>query len=177
MTRYHPALVTLHWLLAAMIVLGLVMGGVFLASMPNDDPFKIMGLRGHMTAGVAILALMLIRLVVRMGSERPSRADSGSRVLNAAAIVVHWGLYLTVIAMAASGLALAMASGLPAIVFGGSGEPLPADFHAFPPRIVHGILANVLTALILAHIAGFLYHQFILGDGLIKRMWFGSRRT
>lgn len=129
-----------------------------------------------MTASAAILALMLIRLVVRMGSERPPRADSGSRVLNAAAIVVHWGLYLTVIAMAVLGLALAMASGLPAIVFGGSGEPLPADFHTFPPRIVHGILANVLKVLILAHIAGFLYHQFILDDGLIKRMWFGSRR-
>ena len=175
MTRYHPVLVVLHWLLAAMILLGLFMGGIFLAELPNDDPFKVTGLRGHMAAGLAILALMLIRLAVRLCSAKPPPADAGNPLLNAVAIIVHWALYVTVIAMAASGVALALAADLPTIVFGGSGEPLPADFFAFPPRIAHGILANVLTVLILAHVAGFFYHQFIRRDGLFRRMWFGSR--
>ena len=177
MTRYHPALVVLHWLLAIMIIFGLVMGGMFLSKLPNDDPLKLFGLRGHMTFGIAILALMLIRLAIRWRSESPPRADAGNRLLNAVAVAVHWSLYLTVIAMAASGAGLAVSAGLPAIVFGGSGEPLPANFHEFPPRIVHGILANVLTVLILAHFAGFLFHQFIRRDGLFKRMWFANRNA
>ena len=153
------------------------MGGMFLSKMPNDDPVKLFGLRGHMTVGLAILVLMLIRLVVRLRSESPPRADAGNPLLNAVAVVVHWSLYITVIAMAASGFALAISAGLPAIVFGGSGEPLPANFFEFPPRIVHGILANLLAILILAHFAGFLFHQFIRRDGLFKRMWFGDRNT
>ncbi len=175
MTRYHPVLVVLHWLLAIMIIFELVMGGVFLSKVPNDDPFKVIGLRGHMQVGLAILALMLIRLVVRLWSGKPSRVDSGSPLLNAAAVFVHWSFYVTVIAMAVSGYAIAIMAGLPEIVFGGSGEPLPADFFAFPPRIVHGILANVLTVLILAHVAGFLFHQFVRRDRLFRRMWFGDR--
>ncbi len=177
MIRYHPALVTLHWLLAILIVLGLVMGGLFLSKIPNDDPVKLFGLRGHMTLGIAILVLMLIRLVIRLRSARPPHADAGNPLLNTVAVVVHWSLYLTVIAMAVSGVALSISAGLPAIVFGGSGEPLPVSFFEFPPRMVHGILANLLTILILAHIAGFLYHQFIRRDGLFRRMWFGDRNA
>lgn len=175
MTRYHPALVTLHWLLAAMITLALFMGGIFLSGMPNDDPSKVFGLRGHMTFGIAILALMLVRLVVRLSSKKPPRADAGNPLLNSISVLVHWALYISVIAMALSGLALAIAAGLPAIVFGGSGDPLPVDFLIYPPRMVHGLLANVLVVLIIAHIAGFLYHQFIRRDGLFRRMWFGDR--
>ncbi|MFT5060310.1 MAG: cytochrome b561, partial [Polaromonas sp.] len=40
MTRYHPLLVVLHWLLAAMIIGGLIIGGQILAKMPNVDPGK-----------------------------------------------------------------------------------------------------------------------------------------
>lgn len=40
MTRYHPFLVVLHWLLAAMIIGGLIMGGNVLAKTPNADPEK-----------------------------------------------------------------------------------------------------------------------------------------
>ncbi len=175
MTRYHPVLVTLHWLLAAMIILALFMGGIFLAEMPNDDPSKVFGLRGHMTFGIAILALMLVRMVVRARSEKPPRADAGNPLLTAFSGLVHWALYIAAIAMALSGVALAIAAGLPAILFGGSGDPLPVDFFVYPPRMVHGILANVLAVLVLVHIAGFLYHQFIRRDGLFRRMWFGDR--
>ncbi len=176
MTRYHPFLVVLHWLLAAMIIGGLIMGGNVLAATPNDDPFKLTSLMMHMGMGIAILALMLIRLVTRFATAKPPKADAGNAALNFGATAAHWGLYLLVFAMCASGLALANMAGLPAIVFGGSGDPLPADFSEFPPRAAHGIIATLLGLLILAHIAGFLYHQFVRKDGLMGRMWFGNRQ-
>ena len=37
------------------------------------------------------------------------------------------------------------------------------DYHAY--------LAYALLAVIAAHIAGALFHQFILRDGIIRRMW------
>ncbi len=175
MTRYHPALVVLHWLLAIMIIMGLFMGGFVLSETANDDPFKLTALRMHMGAGIAILALMLIRLVVRLVTAKPPHADIGNALLNRGAHAAHWLFYLTVIALCASGLALANMAGLPAIVFGGSGDPLPADFFVFPPRMAHGALATILGLLIAAHVAAALYHQFVRRDGLLSRMWFGRR--
>ena len=54
MTRYHPALVILHWLMALMIPVALAAGRLLLASMPSDSPDKVQGLAGHMAFGMAI---------------------------------------------------------------------------------------------------------------------------
>ena len=73
-TRYHPLLATLHWLLAFFIVAALILGFALLAETPNADPRKIDILRAHMTGGVVIFVLMLIRFVVRMRRRgRPRR--------------------------------------------------------------------------------------------------------
>jgi cytochrome b561 len=174
-TRYHPVLVALHWLLAVMIVLALVFGTFALAPVPNDDPAKLAGLRGHMTIGIAILALMLIRLVARLRSDTPPEADIGSPSLNRLSRAAHWALYIGVFAMVGSGIALSAMSGLPGIVFGGSGEWLPESFHDYAPRAVHGFVAPLLMLLIAGHVGAALYHQFVRRDGLFRRMWFGRR--
>ena len=40
-SRYHPLLVTLHWLLAILILAALIVGFFLLAAMPDTDPQKI----------------------------------------------------------------------------------------------------------------------------------------
>jgi len=174
MTRYHPALVALHWLLALLIVLALIAGNVLLEATPNSDPAKIGGLRNHMGLGIVIGVLMLIRLIVRQTTGKPPHADTGNRLLNIAGLAAHWGLYILVLVMVASGLGIALSAGLPAII-GGSGDPLPADFSAYPPRAVHGIVSVLLMLLILAHFAGWAYHALFVKDRLLARMWFGKR--
>jgi cytochrome b561 len=47
------------------------------------------------------------------------------------------------------------------------------DFMLYPPRIGHGLGAMVLIALVLAHVAAALYHQFVLRDRLLARMGLG----
>ncbi|MDJ0820800.1 MAG: cytochrome b/b6 domain-containing protein [Paracoccaceae bacterium] len=175
MTRYHPFLVVLHWLLAAMIIGGLIMGSQVLAATPNSDPFKMTSLLMHMSMGIAILALMIVRLIVRFATAKPPHADIGNPLLNTGAKAAHWAFYVLVIAMCASGLATANAAGLPAIVFGGSGDPLPANFDDIASRAAHGVIAILLGLLILAHVAAGIYHQFVRKDGLFARMWFGQR--
>src|SRR6267154_1620762 len=76
-SRYHPLLVTLHWLLAVLIIAMLCIGLLVLAPMPSTDPHKIGLLLVHMSVGMAILALMLARFIVRMRTSRPADATTG----------------------------------------------------------------------------------------------------
>lgn len=177
MRRYHPLLVVLHWLLAVLLVFALAMGTFSLKEIPNIAPEKLFALRGHMIAGIAILALMLVRLGVRLWLPRPPPATTGNRLLDRVAVGVHYGFYVLVILMAASGFATAVQAGLPAIVFGGSGAPLPESFWAYRPRVAHAVIAKLLIALAALHVAGAVYHQLVRRDGLIARMWFGRRRS
>ena len=176
MPRYHPVLVALHWLLALLILTELMFGWLALSKTPNADPAKLGMFLPHMAIGMGILALMLIRLVVRWRSTKPPEADTGVAFLNRAGGLTHLVIYAVVIAMSLSGFALSLAAGLPEIVVGGSGDPLPADISGFTARAVHGALATVLGLLLALHIAAALYHQFIRKDRLFARMWFGARR-
>jgi cytochrome b561 len=45
----------------------------------------------------------------------------------------------------------------------------------FPSFRAHAALATLLAVLIAVHVVAALYHQFVLKDGLFRRMWFGKR--
>ena len=167
-SRYHPLLVTLHWLLAVLILLALAVGFLGLAAMENADPRKVTVLRWHMAGGMLILALMIIRLVVRLATAKPAPA-------NRLAPVVHWGFYLLVVLMVGTGFATGLAAGLPEIVFAGSGAPLPQSFAAFPTWVAHFWLATLLLGFIVLHVGAALHHQLVRRDGLLRRMGFGRR--
>ncbi|CAN0603432.1 unnamed protein product [Ectocarpus sp. 12 AP-2014] len=128
-----------------------------------------------MIAGIAILILMLVRLVVRLRTSHPPEADIGNAPLNRLSKWAHWALYLAVFGLIASGIGMSILAGLPPIVFGGSGDPLPASFNDLPPRAAHGLFATLLMLLIAGHVLAALYHQFVRKDGLFSRMWFGKR--
>lgn len=174
MKRYHPALVSLHWLLTVLIVVALLMGSNILSQIPNDNPEKLFALKLHMISGFIILTLMIVRVIVRKVTEKPPHADTGNAILNKAGIVAHYLLYLLVFGMVGSGMATAIIAGLPDIVFNNSGVALPEDFSHILPRLFHGVIAKVLFAMILLHLLATLYHQFVRKDGLLSRMWFGK---
>jgi cytochrome b561 len=77
--------------------------------------------------------------------------------------------------MVGTGFATAILAGLPEIVFGGSGDPLPPSFINYPTFVAHVVLATVLANLIVLHVLAAVYHQFIRKDGLFRRMFFGRR--
>jgi cytochrome b561 len=173
-SRYHPLLVGLHWALAVLIIAALALGALVMVKIPNADPMKLEALRSHMTGGVSILVLMLIRLFVRSRTIHPAPPAAGNPLLDRIAWVSHRALYAAVLGMAGSGLFMALQTGLPFVLFAGQGA-LPADFWAFPVRTVHFLISRVLMALVALHIAGALYHTLILRDGLLGRMLFGRR--
>jgi len=172
-SRYHPLLVALHWLLAVLIIAALALGALVMARIPNSAPMKIEALRSHMIGGSSIAVLMLVRLVVRARTDHPATPSAGGPVLDWLAWASHRLLYLAVLGQAISGLIMAPQTGLPGIVFGGG--TLPADFWVYPIRTVHYLFSRMLMALIMLHIAGALYHTLVRRDGLLRRMLFGRR--
>src|SRR5262249_57066855 len=123
-TRYHPVLVTLHWLLAVLIIAALALGALVMAKLPNSDPMKIEALRSHMFGGGLILMLMLARLFVRRRTAHPRGATTGSSLLDKIAWASHRLFYILAIAMVASGATMALQAGLLEIVYCGP-RPLP----------------------------------------------------
>ena len=173
--KYNWALVLLHWLVAIVVIQSLLFGNFVLTAYGNDDPAKLQILLVHMIAGILILALMIIRLVVRRKSDHPSQAKTGNDVLDRVGPWTHSVFYFVIIVMGLSGLAMAQMADLFAIVFLDSGAPLPANFDALPPRQGHEIMSKILIGLIGLHFVATLYHQFVLRDNIMARMWFGRR--
>jgi cytochrome b561 len=170
--RYHPLLVTLHWLLALLIITMLLIGMFSLKMMPNN-PAKLLPLGFHMTLGIIILVLMLVRLIVRLMTKKPEPATAGNRFLDIIGKLTHYALYFFAILMALSGITTALQAGLFNIVFRASGAPLPEDFFVYPVRYVHGYVALILIALIALHFGAAMFHQFFRKDQLLSRMWYG----
>jgi cytochrome b561 len=177
MQRYHPLLVALHWLMALMIIMALAAGGLLLANMPPDSPDKVEGLGGHMIFGMAIGVLLLLRLLTRTRSTHPPHAATGNDLLDRLGRWTHWGFYILIAGMVLTGLATALGAGLFPIVYGGAADTLPPGLASMPTRIAHGLIATLLVALIVLHIAAAIYHQVVLKDGLLRRMWFGNRKA
>jgi cytochrome b561 len=173
-SRYHPLLVALHWVLAFLITAALALGALVMVHIPNSDPLKLEALRSHMAGGVVILLLMLVRLFVRARTAHPATASTGNAALDRLARASHRMFYGAVLVMAGSGIVMALQTGLPAVLLAGDGT-LPADFWDYPARTVHYGASRVLIGLIALHVAGALYHTLILRDGLLRRMFFGRR--
>lgn len=158
-----------------MILVALAAGGIVLANMPPDSPDKVTALGGHMIFGMAIGVLLILRLVTRVRSSHPPHAETGNAVLDRIGRWTHWGFYALIGGMVLTGLATAIGAGLFPIVYGGAADTLPPGLADLPTRVAHGVIATLLVALIALHIAAALYHQVILKDGLLRRMWFGKR--
>ena len=95
-TRYHPVHVVLHWLIAIMVIGAFAVGMTLLDSTPNSAPEKVTYLQIHAVWGAALALLLIIRLITRFVLKRPAPADAGHPLLNIAAKVVHFLLYVGV---------------------------------------------------------------------------------
>lgn len=171
--RYHPALITLHWLLAVAILGMYVFGSFVLDDMHNTAPDKPTLLSLHLIVGIAILVLTVVRLIVRVRMPRPDPVP-GSRGAQKVATALQHTTYTLTVLIVVSGLVLAFSANLFSILFGHVGT-LPKDFEDFTSHDIHGWLVNGLLAVVALHVAAALQHQFILKDNILSRMSLRSR--
>jgi len=169
---YGGVAISIHWLTAAAI-LGVLGTGLSLDSASEESEIGI--LRVHVIFGITVFALTVLRILWWLFADRrPREAPNQPRWQAAVAWSVHRLLYLVILFMGASGIAMIALSGAGNILFGGQPGPLP-NFFDYPPRGPHGLGAWLLMALLALHIGAALYHQFILRDRLLGRMGVGRR--
>ncbi|MFB9147177.1 cytochrome b [Halomonas alkalicola] len=176
--RYAYPHRVLHWLVAAVLLLSLA-SGLTLGFLGFEGAMERLGRAGtdflytsHKSLGVALLALMTLRVMTRLLYVVPDHdppLHPFQRILSTA---VHHLLYLALLAQPMLGWA-ATASGdfpvqflhwhLPGIV--------PVN-EALSERLFewHGWLGWVILGLITLHISGALYHWLIRRDGVMARM-------
>ena len=170
-SRYGAVPVTIHWLTAILILMAIITG--FRAGGSMDLAAKAAFLRVHIPAAIVILLLTLGRIVWWFFLDKKPLPVQGSPAWQEwLARAVHLLFYVVILGMVASGIGMIVLSGAGPAIFSGTGVELP-NFLQYPPRIPHGIGANLLIALLLAHVGAALYHHFIRHDGLLWRMWYG----
>lgn len=158
--RYHPLLVTLHWLTVI-----LLFGAGMLSESGRRSPVNI-----HMILGATLLLVMLARVAVRFTTRHPAWADTGNKLLNQLGGLVHLGLYLAVFYILGMGALIAANRNLFAYVVGTSTTVGQAGiFGGF-----HELGWSLILLLVFVHLGATFYHQFILRDNLLARMWYGK---
>lgn len=172
-TRYGTVAVALHWITALAILV------LFLSGMRAGDAVldadKVGILSVHAPLGLSVLVLTLLRILWwRVADTKPAVVGGMARWQEVASHAVHGLLYLMLVVMGASGVALFLSSGTGEVVFGGAPGPLP-DLDGLALRAVHGIGATLTLVLVAVHVVAALWHQFGMRDGLMRRMWFGGR--
>ncbi|WP_174873967.1 cytochrome b [Vogesella oryzae] len=169
--RYSTLQTLLHWLMAALMI-GAFLFGNYLADLPLS-PAKFQLISYHKWLGISLLALLALRVVVRLARKAPALPAGMGAAARAMAHIGHAALYLLMLAIPLSGWLMSSAYGFPVVLFGVL--PLP-DLIAANPALAeqlkagHGLLNNVLVIVVVAHVLAALKHQFIDKDGLLERM-------
>ena len=168
--RFTPLQRLLHWLMAVCI-LAMLFVGVGMLSTVTAKFLPLIAI--HKSLGVAILALALIRLAVRLRRGAPALPSDLPEPMKLAAHLSHYALYALMIAMPLLGWGMLSAAAYPVVVFGGVTLPaiLPQSdgLHSLL-REAHAWLAFAFFALVLMHLAAALYHALVRRDGVFQTM-------
>lgn len=170
--RYTTVAITLHWLIAALVLLN-VAAALVAGSVGHDAAKQIMA--NHVAFGLTVLMLSLLRIVWRV-THRPPPLAPGLKIWEVAlAHATHTAFYLLIVAIPLTGWMMVSAHGAPSVgwfgLFDVPALPVPTD-HASAETLesVHGKLAWGTLALLSLHVAGALKHQLLDGDGTLGRM-------
>ena len=167
-SQYNRIAVALHWLMAIMIILSLVIGSQVLEPMSNANPEKLSLLQGHAIFGVIIGLLLILRYLNIKLRGKPGPANPVGSFMAMIGPWTHRLIYLLIVAVVGSGIAMGVEADFASLFAGTS--LMPESFEHLSTRKAHGILTKLLVLVLLAHIAAALYHQFIVKDDLLRRM-------
>lgn len=170
--RYGLVAIAMHWLVA-LTVFGLFGLGLWMTSLTYYDPWYRQAPALHKSVGVLLFVVMVARVAWRLHSPPPGPLATHTPLERRAALVVHALMYVLLFAIMASGYLISTADGRPVEVFGLFS--IPASLTSIPQQedlagAVHLVLAILLMALVLLHVAGALKHHFIDRDRTLARM-------
>jgi cytochrome b561 len=149
-TGYSGLQIALHWLIAILIVTAWFTGEGAEEAMEVVEEGGTVGFVPHVAVGLSILALVVVRVLVRLTRGAPAAPGAPGSLSVLAADWGHRLIYLLMIAVPLGGIS----------VF----------FLGLDVGEIHGLAANLLMLVVLGHALMALYHQYVLKDGLLRRM-------
>jgi cytochrome b561 len=169
-TGYTRTAVSLHWLIAGLIISAFALGWVM-----TDlaiTPLKVRMFNWHKWVGMTILGLAALRALWRLTHPAPPLLPmpAWQRI---SAHALHGLLYAMMFALPLSGWAYSNATGYPIVYLGLWRLPdLVMKDKALAAQLVqvHHTLGWVLLATVVIHVAAALKHHFVDRDETLKRM-------
>jgi cytochrome b561 len=182
---YTPAARALHWLVALLIFIQLPLG-FYMSYRGNEmegvnekgEPVKGVwdALTGflyssHKLIGLTILALVILRLIYRFTRGAPPPDPTVPASLTGLGHLVHWLLYLLLIAVPIAGY-LAISYGRYLDVFGLPLPPVTDKNEDMAKEIFewHETGAILIIALVTLHILAAIFHRVVRKDRVVERM-------
>ena len=177
LSRYSKGAITLHWLMAVMVI-GNLAGGFLHDYVPREGGQRafVMGL--HVSFGLTLIALTLARFGWRLANPPPALPHYFTRGERMLAKGGHWAFYAAMLALPLTGWAMADRNDRPleyffavAVPKWGLAKPLAQTLNE-----VHEILGWTMLALLALHILAIIKHLALDRDNLLPRMGIGRHR-
>ena len=154
-----------HWIIFFLVVLQFALIYIHESALA-DKELSLKCLLLHKSFGLVLLVFSVFMLCTKLFGSRPKQT-------NRLAKAVHFLLYFMLLLMPLSGIFMSKYAGYNVGFFG---QTLPLGFiqvnEGFA-RILHALHvygALIIAALIVLHIIGAFYHQYVLKDEVLKRM-------
>ena len=193
-TKYTKTAIILHWLIGFGIIfmffLGWYMGdlpkeapksssydlfdlGLYTWQLSEEASPRTFYFNLHKSLGISILALIIFRVFWRLTHPAPSLIKTMKVWEKKLASATHHALYLIMVLVPVSGVAMAVYSKYGIKWFGiplaeGLGDDAMRDIF----KESHEIIGIILLLLLGLHILAVLKHTFVNKDGTLKRMTF-----
>lgn len=161
----------LHWVMAVLILMMLVMGFTMRGLEDGPDKLWVFGL--HKSIGILILMLVSVRILWKLINITPKPLPTHAPWEKALAHSVHFVLYGAMLAMPMTGWIMSSAGDFRNSFFGLFEMPdiAPKNEDLLEAmRDAHEIIAFAIIGFFGLHVAGALKHHFIDRDETLKRM-------
>lgn len=153
---YSPLQILLHWLIAVLVLFQIVFGEEmeYMArshrrGIAPEGEDALLG-NAHIWVGFAILALVALRLLLRLIRGAPAYPAGQPALAELAMKAAHALFYVLLIAAPVTGI---------------------VAWYIFPEAgDIHGFMKPAFIVLIAIHVAAALWHHFVLKDDVLKRM-------
>ncbi len=182
--HYGTITKTFHWL-TALIIITIIPLGLIANRLPYENDaqlaLKAQLFSYHKTLGVLIFAVALLRIIWAITQPKPGNLHPERRLETWLAELVHWLLYISLVAVPLTGwIHHAATTGFAPILLPiGQSLPLVPKSESVAELFgsLHWIWSKIMVGSVLLHIAGALKHHFIDKDTTLPRMWFGRAAT
>ena len=169
--RYSGLTISLHWLM--LLLIAAVYACIELREFyPKGSDIRE-GLKAwHFMLGLAVLALVVVRVVARFAGPTPAITPEPPAWQNLLSRLVHLALYALMIGMPVAGWLILSADGKPIPFFGFDLPALVGENKGFAEQVeeLHEIGGSIGYYLIGLHALAALFHHYFVKDDTLRRM-------